>query len=70
MLVWIFGIEDVVAQNLSDRERRLTGDGVVVPAVRFLADALIEPRGLAHKTPAAATLAGLAAVLATYLTRK
>ena len=26
----------------------LTGDGVVVPAVRFLADALIESRGLAQ----------------------
>ena len=26
----------------------LTGDGVVVPAGRFLADALIEPRGLAQ----------------------
>ena len=40
--------DDYILPDNSNEACHLTGDGVVVPAVRFLADALIEPRGLAH----------------------
>ena len=40
--------DDYILPDNYNEVCHLTGDGVVVPAVRFLADALIEPRGLAQ----------------------
>ena len=40
--------DDYILPDNYNEACHLTGDGVVVPAVRFLADALIEPRGLAQ----------------------
>ena len=40
--------DDYILPHNYNEACHLTGDGVVVPEVRFLADALIEPRGLAQ----------------------
>ena len=43
--------DDYILPDEYNRAYRLTGDGVVVPVVRFLADSLIEPV-LAHSAAA------------------